>query len=629
MRRSHSLIVAAALSAACSSVSLAQIVVDGSRDAGYGTPLAVQTTGTQFGDSVAGDPAFAFGSELNAAYGRIENGQLYLLLTGNLETNFNKLEIFFDVREGGQNQLRGDNPDVDFNGLNRMGADGSNPGLKFDADFAADFFLTVTAGNNPIEIFSNAADVLTSGGGNGFFIGTGGPGNTIINSSFDITVALNNSNAAGVGSFGSPDVSDPASVETGVEVRIPLSFLGDPTADIKVNAFINGGGHDFMSNQVLGSAPITQGNFGEPRLVDFSLVDGNQYFTIANAPAVPNQWGTLTAGNWSQASNWTQSLSPNGAGANARLLAGPSSSTEVTLDVPVTLNRLDLGGPGYTLSGAGPLTFAGVTFDAIQVEAGEHTIAVPVVLQKDVRVTIPDGSNLNVTGSISGASNNLFKAGAGGLSIPASQLNSVTVNGGLLSVTSPTEAAGNLRLRGLTVDAGAELDLTDTVLLVDYDDGFSPLERLLDYGGDGRLTGAGTAIGSIDSAQAGLTSFNGVDIDATTLVLRATDKGDTNLDLAVDFSDLLTLAQNYDDAFDPIANPPKVWALGDFDRDGVVGFSDLLALAQNYDSGSVVLGSGFSAEFTTAWTHAMSVVPEPATLGLLAGVGVLALRRRA
>ena len=44
----------------------------------------------------------------------------------------------------GQNQLRGDNCDSDYNGVNRMGAGGNGtanagPGLKFDAGFTADY----------------------------------------------------------------------------------------------------------------------------------------------------------------------------------------------------------------------------------------------------------------------------------------------------------------------------------------------------------------------------------------------------------------------------------------------------------------------------------------------------------
>src|SRR4030095_10684152 len=85
-------------------------VIDGTLDAPvYGAPFAVQTVQTGFGPHQ---------SEIDAGYSHIENGKLYLFLSGNLESNFNKMVLFFDTRAGGQNVMRGDNPGVDFNNLN-------------------------------------------------------------------------------------------------------------------------------------------------------------------------------------------------------------------------------------------------------------------------------------------------------------------------------------------------------------------------------------------------------------------------------------------------------------------------------------------------------------------------------
>lgn len=268
--------------------------VDGTLDAAeYGPNLAVQNTQTNFGDNANGDARPADGSELDVAYGVITDGSLFVFLGGNLQTNFNKLEIFVDSIAGGQNQLRGDNPDVDFNGLNRMGDDGSGNGLTFDTTFAADFYITVTGGNDPVEYFANAAQILTGGGGVGEFIGgsgtgadtdpaliTGG-GTTLAG----IQVGVNNSNTAGVASgTGAADTAAAAAVTTGIEIEIPLALLGSPTGPISVSAFINGSGHDFLSNQVLGG--IGGGdNLGEPRSVDFSGIAGDQFFTIVPEPA--------------------------------------------------------------------------------------------------------------------------------------------------------------------------------------------------------------------------------------------------------------------------------------------------------------------------------------------------------
>jgi len=279
MNRPLQYIFAGAVVAGLSSLASAAPTIDGLRDAQYGTAKAVQSVGTQFGNSTSGNQSSANGSELDAAYGIVEGGNLHLFFSGNLETNFNKLDIFVDSQAGGQNRLRGDNVDVDFNGLNRMGNDGSGNGLKFDTAFEADYFLTTTGGNNPVEFFANFATLPTNGGGTGGFIGGSGAGNRVLTGNNGIIIGYDNSNVLGVNNFGSPNDSDPASVATGIEVLVPLSLLGNPSGDLKVSAFVNGGGHDFLSNQVMG--PVNSGNLGEPRNVDFSGIDGNQYFTVA------------------------------------------------------------------------------------------------------------------------------------------------------------------------------------------------------------------------------------------------------------------------------------------------------------------------------------------------------------
>jgi len=91
-------------------------VVDGTVDAEYGTAISVQTTQTNFGD--ASPPGSLGGSEQDAAYGEIVGGRLYLMLSGNHEPNFNKLDVFIDSVAGGENTLT-NVPQYDFfNGSN-------------------------------------------------------------------------------------------------------------------------------------------------------------------------------------------------------------------------------------------------------------------------------------------------------------------------------------------------------------------------------------------------------------------------------------------------------------------------------------------------------------------------------
>jgi len=267
---------------------LAQTVDGASFDAEYGPALWAQTIGTSFGNNTVGDRDVAGGSEMDAVYAIINHGLLYIGIAGNLETNFNKLDLFFDVAPGGQNRLRGDNPDVDFNGLNRMGDDGSGNGLTFDAGFEADYYLMYTNGNigGPIGHFVNAAQILTTGGGVGAFVGGGdkafhnpisgaGPnGHTIL-------VNNDNSNTLGVNTLGNPFDSDPATVTTGVEICIPLAELGwDGVSDVRLVAFVNGGGHDFASNQWAGGLPDGFSHLGDPRFINLAFIDGDQWVII-------------------------------------------------------------------------------------------------------------------------------------------------------------------------------------------------------------------------------------------------------------------------------------------------------------------------------------------------------------
>lgn len=279
-------VAAAILATTLSTFALTKggIAMDGVREAAYGEALALQNVETQFGNSDLGLIDFANGSELDSAHGfvDVDGGYLRLFLAGNLESNFNKLEVFIDFKDGGQNRLRGDNPDVDFNGLNRMGDDGSGNGLTFDEGFAADYYVTFTCGNSPLETFANSAELLTKGGGSGGFIGSGGAGSNFLNGNNGILIALDNSNTGGVG--GGTGKASGAGVLTGIEIAIPLALLGGYDGrDVNVSAFINGGGHDFLSNQVLGGIGGGNGNLGEPRNVNFNFLSGLQFFTVAGS----------------------------------------------------------------------------------------------------------------------------------------------------------------------------------------------------------------------------------------------------------------------------------------------------------------------------------------------------------
>jgi hypothetical protein len=172
--------------------------IDGVRDASY-VQLALQGNQTGFGDNSDSSVETAGGSELDGLYAVESGGVLYIFLAGNLESNFNKLEVFFDTETGGQNKLRGDNPDIDFNGLNRMGDDGSDNGMIFDAGFTADYYFTCTNGGDPTTIYANFASL---NGAYGDYLGNTTPGSDGFldggSNFYNIFCTMDNSNIAGV-----------------------------------------------------------------------------------------------------------------------------------------------------------------------------------------------------------------------------------------------------------------------------------------------------------------------------------------------------------------------------------------------------------------------------------------------
>ena len=269
---------AALVVAALSPAAMAQI--DGTRSSAgdnYGAARAVQTVNTQFGDNA---------SEWNAGYAEMTATDLKLMFTGNLEANFNKLEIFIDA-----------NDNVTSNILATAGNDGSGvmDGMTFDTAFTPDYHLIAPraedGGLNKFDIdfadlgastFDSFVDIA-GGVNDGFSVNTGAGALTS-----GIDVGYDNSNTAGiVGGTGAADQGAALAVETGLELGISLADLGSPTSPIKVMVLQNNQGHDFLSNQTLGGLPAGTDNLGaDPSLLDFNNFAGNQFFAVPEPAAL-------------------------------------------------------------------------------------------------------------------------------------------------------------------------------------------------------------------------------------------------------------------------------------------------------------------------------------------------------
>ena len=261
----------------------AQFTIDGTKDAAYPSTVTFQTAPTQFGDSNTGSIGNANGSELDGVFAQFTPGFLNIIFTGNLETNFNHLNLFFDVdgTANGQNRLLGGSGS---GSLDRLGDDGTGNGLTFDAGFAPDYFLDINGGSDG-TFFVDYAEIPTTGAGVSAFIGQtapGGGGNGVLTGGTNpmgLLAAVNNSNVGGVSGTA---VNDPSSVTTGVEFAIPLAMIGNVNygTGVRISALINGAGNGFYSNQTLGGLPDGTANLGEPRNVNLNNFAGNQFFAV-------------------------------------------------------------------------------------------------------------------------------------------------------------------------------------------------------------------------------------------------------------------------------------------------------------------------------------------------------------
>jgi hypothetical protein len=312
----------AALFLASSTATAAVPIINGILEVDYGAPLAVQSVETAFTDSSGG---LASGGELDAGYAVIEGGRLYVMLTGNVENNFNKLSVFIDSVPGGENVLT-NIPQYDRNNVSQ-----NFGGLTFDTGFAADYHLfgrwgasngntfevdiANRAGGGSASVGVNGA-AASLGGGTPIQVGVINAGNNGMNSAGNrvlsgfltnpLNFGFNNTNSGGVVACNTPAMSGceaanvPAAlaVTTGFEFAVSLADLGNPSAgsQIRIHAVYGNGDNNFHSNQTLSGLPVgtdflggdgAGGFTGTLSGIDFNDFSGNQYFSITVPRVVP------------------------------------------------------------------------------------------------------------------------------------------------------------------------------------------------------------------------------------------------------------------------------------------------------------------------------------------------------
>jgi hypothetical protein len=347
------------------------------------------------------------------------------------------------------------------------------------------------------------------------------------------------------------------------------------------------------------------------------------------------EWSVNASGTWGTASNWLVGV-PDGVTVNARFGSAITADATVTVDGPRTTKyiKFDNASASYRIEGTDPISLNAQGDAALPVYieaiAGEHEIAAPITLVDNARFIAQAGAKLTISGDVAGSGRGLTKRGAGELEMKNIRVSALALDEGVTRIIAGNTIENSIsRIAGLSLNGGT-LDITDSGLIFEYAE-TSPLadfEQSISLGLIfSSLQTDASRIVPVEASALGVTSFAGITVDDTAVIVRHVLKGDTNLNGEVAFEDLLTVAQNYD------ANGTgKTWVTGDFDGDGKTDFPDLLALAQNYNQSLLVSHGSDLAEINPAFAidfaRAMSVIPEPATLGLIAGLGLVALRRR-
>jgi hypothetical protein len=346
-------------------------------------------------------------------------------------------------------------------------------------------------------------------------------------------------------------------------------------------------------------------------------------------------WNATTSGNWSDTTKW-QNGPANVATAIATFQNQPGAIT-VNVESAKTVGTISFDSVGsYTISGSNiTLQQEENPFAVnITVTRGSHTISAPLIVGETdgfasptqqnrlMRVDVAATSALTISNNItsSGAKKyNFEKLGAGTLDVKAIRAKDVTITAGTLALIAANAPDPVIRAETLTIGATAKLNLRRGLAVVDYAaEGPSPLAALLARTVAGDILASSpnnNLVVAVAEASSLGTNVFGESVDATSVVLVSTLKGDANIDRHVNFTDLIPLAQNYG------ATSGAIYAQGDSNYDAKIDFADLVALAQNYE------GAFLTGSFDGDWALAQSFVPEPTSL-LIAAAPVTLLRRR-
>ncbi len=212
----------------------------------------------------------------------------------------------------------------------------------------------------------------------------------------------------------------------------------------------------------------------------------------------------------------------------------------------------------------------------------------------------------------------------------------ITMNG-TVHVTS-TAATRNttatvLQTKNITFGASGLLDLSNHDLIISGGQTLASVRSLVASGlGTGTWNGTqgitsstaaadGTTFGYATAGSLGVSTFDGLPVVSTDILVKYTYLGDATLDGKVDLNDLNTVLNN-------LGTTSSLWINGNFDGAATIDLNDLndvlnhLGVVVPTNVSAVSVATALLAGFTP------SAAPEPASLSVLAMGGGMLLRRR-
>ena len=267
-------------------VGNAPVVVDGTLDSRYGSPIVIQSQATNIGDGMVGSGAVAPYSQLSAGYVVIDetNNVLDLFIAGSLNLSNSHLNLLLDTVPGqGVSNL---------SSLANVGPYGTQfPTITLDTGFVPDHIFTFAYGGGTSVDYVN----LDTGASSHVQFNQSDPSSSPVTENVtgvpSYKMAVNNAQQNNIIA-----ANGGGSITTGIEWSFSLSGLGYTPADyaaqdpIGVMAMITQGSNTIMSNQIIapytpnqtylnqdsGTYTYISGNFDFSNNSKFA---GNQFFT--------------------------------------------------------------------------------------------------------------------------------------------------------------------------------------------------------------------------------------------------------------------------------------------------------------------------------------------------------------